>query len=370
MVDSWAQTARGVQEHLDTADLLTRLARWAEAAAGRQVAQAARDAETTGGTGWTVVEEHALRTGQTSFDAKRLARTGRAGLDEPAIRRAQDEGGLSTVSCDAIMSTATRLDDPDHAAQVIETGLRLASHSPPGKVRRAVSLIAARLDPAAFTRNHARAVEDRHVRVTAKPDGMAELRAYGPAVDVQQMMAGVERAARKTAPYDREAGVRRTAAQRGFDCLVDVWKPGEDQTRPRSTREIAAQTHLLVKVDADVLAGLSDQPARLVGSGEPVPADVARQIAGDSTWQAIIEDAGRIVGLGDHVCPPGRIPDPAAWPAETLSCDSYQASPPLKLLLEIRDGGCVTPNVRREALGFRMEVRDLRLGPVVAGSCS
>jgi hypothetical protein len=43
------------------------------------------------------------------------------------------------------------------------------------------------------------------------------------------------------------------------------------------------------------------------------------------------------------------------------------ASPAQKTALLARDGGCVIPGVRREALVDRVEVRDLRLRPVAAG---
>ncbi|MDR1186268.1 MAG: HNH endonuclease, partial [Bifidobacteriaceae bacterium] len=42
--------------------------------------------------------------------------------------------------------------------------------------------------------------------------------------------------------------------------------------------------------------------------------------------------------------PPGALPCPEDWPANTVASDSYQAGAKLRLLLEARDRGCCVPN--------------------------
>jgi hypothetical protein len=345
MAGAWADGARGSQERLAAADLLTRVARWAQSAAARQVAQAACDAAAEDGQDpGSVVEEHALRTQATSHEAKRLAGAGRAGLDYDAVRGAQDDGALRVESAAAIRSAASRLKDPAARARVVGAGLMVAAYATPGRVKTAVDALAARLDPEAFAEGHKEAKDGRHVKVVPRPHGMAELRAYGPAFEVRQVMAGVEEAARKAVVFDREAGVSRTAGQREFDLFAGAWRPPADGAPPRSTREVAAWPHLLVKADLAVLLGLSGEPGVLVGSGEPVPADKVRELARSATWQALVEDFGRVVALGEGVHPPGTVWEPGSWPAEALACGSYKPSGALRLLLEARDRGCVTPN--------------------------
>jgi hypothetical protein len=225
----------------------------------------------------------------------------------------------------------------------VAAGLAVAAYGTPAEVRAAALLAAAKADPEAFGKSHEEAAANRHVRVFSERDGMAVLRAYGPAVEVRRIQAGVEEAARKMGSFDREAGgVGRTAAQREFDALAAAWAP-EVGGEPRSTREVAARSHLLVKVDLAVLLGLSDEPGVLLGSGDPVPAGQVRVLARSATWQALVEDFGRVVALGEGVHGAGVVLDPSMWPAERLACGSYRASPLLRLLLEARDRGCVTP---------------------------
>jgi hypothetical protein len=158
--------------------------------------------------------------------------------------------------------------------------------------------------------------------------------------------------------------------------------------------QLMARPHMLIHVPAATLLGASERPAWL-SDNTPIPADVVRELAKDATWQALVEDAGRVVGLGDRVLapgwvfgpaagsagpipgpvgagtqpgtpgsagttpepvdavsgtagpatgPPGALPRPADWPANTVASDSYQAGAKLRLLLEARDRGCCVPN--------------------------
>ncbi|MDR1118145.1 MAG: HNH endonuclease, partial [Bifidobacteriaceae bacterium] len=130
-----------------------------------------------------------------------------------------------------------------------------------------------------------------------------------------------------------------------FDVFVRVWKrdPGVDGM-PATAGEAAAAPHVLVKIPAETLLGLSEEPGELAATGEPVPADAARRIAECATWQALVEHAGRVVGLGKKIHPPGFLGDPSMWPAEGRGSGSYKAPGWLRLVLEARGGGCSTPN--------------------------
>ncbi|MDR2564610.1 MAG: HNH endonuclease [Bifidobacteriaceae bacterium] len=322
----------------------TRLARIAEARAARSLAQAARVADQAGLAGWAVVEEHALSNAMTRGEARQLAAAGDSGLDHPAFLDAQERGQLTTKACAAIRTAAGRSQNPEVQAQVRAFGLSLAKSFPAGKVRAGAEKLAALLDPAAFANGHEQETAKRGVRLIPRPHGMAELRAYGPAHQLAAVMAGVDAAARKIQSLCRQTGTTCNARQTGFDAFCAIWKPCDDPAdRAKSVNQIMARPHLLVHIDAAALLGAAKTPA-LLGGQTPIPAHIARQIAENATWQALVEDAGRIVGLGHRIHPPGALPDPEDWPANTLANNTYQAPPKLRLLLEARDQGCVVPN--------------------------
>jgi hypothetical protein len=317
----------------------------------------------------------------TGKQAKQAARAGAAGLDLPVVREAQDRGELTVESTDAVVTAARRSDDPEVQQKVVESGVRLAKDQPTGKVKAFAERLVSHLDPAALQKGHAQEVEKRNVKLVPKPYGMAQLTAFGPAVELRTVMDGVEAAARKTAEFDKDLEVSRTPAQRSFDVFCSMWTPCDaPEERAKSVNQLMARPHMLIHVPAGTLLGSSDQPGWL-SDDTPIPADVIRELAKDATWQALVEDAGRLVGLGDRVLQPGLVvhpadwptgafpnttggtatsparmaagsatgtpgalPDPADWPANTIASDSYQAGAKLRLLLEARDRGCVAPN--------------------------
>jgi hypothetical protein len=102
------------------------------------------------------------------------------------------------------------------------------------------------------------------------------------------------------------AAVTTTLGNRRSDALADLFSPSGsfgtgkpfDAVRPR----------LLVVARAESLLGSDEFPAELVGYGT-LPAQAVRDIAVDSTWQAIFCDqaSGRVVAAGSKLLPPGII---------------------------------------------------------------
>ncbi|MDR1119172.1 MAG: hypothetical protein LBL01_07770, partial [Bifidobacteriaceae bacterium] len=131
----WAEAGGGVRDNLGAAELLTRAQRWAESAAARALSRAELDAPLEGQDRRNAAEEHGLRTAQTLFEARRLARAGRAGLGFPEIREAQDAGVFPAASCDAVMSAARRVAAAEARAEVVGFGIRTALLAPPSKLR-------------------------------------------------------------------------------------------------------------------------------------------------------------------------------------------------------------------------------------------
>ncbi|MDR3360942.1 MAG: HNH endonuclease, partial [Bifidobacteriaceae bacterium] len=225
----------------------------------------------------------------------------------------------------------------------VEAGLRFAKSFDWKRVRSAVDQIAARIDPEADNRAAGQERDNRSVRLQPKPHGMAELTAYGPAIDLRLVVASIEAQARAGAARDREAGSSRTQAQREFDLLCRPWlidapvgELGAGFDAPATATELAARPHLLVAVEAGVLAGLSDAPARILGGdGQPLPARDAWVLAAEATWQTVLTEAGRLVAI----CP--DLHEPATWPVHVAVSRGYKPSASLKYAVEVKDQACV-----------------------------
>jgi hypothetical protein len=346
VVDALKLDASGggsVADYLRAAADVTVAARRLEGLEGRLVASAARVREAEGGAGWSAVEEHALGAHLTSFEAQSLARAGRAGLDHPEVREAQEAGDLSNRSCLAIMTAAGRVADAETRKRVVEAGLRFARSYDWKHVRSAADQIAAHIDPAADQRAAGQERDNRSVRLQPRPHGMAELTAYGPAIDLRLVMASIEAQARAEAGRDREAGSSRTQAQREFDMFCRPWlidapvselAAGFDA--PATITELAARPHLLVAVEAEALAGLSDAPAKILGGDQqPLPARDAWVLSAQATWQTVLTEAGRLAAL----CP--DIHEPATWPVHVAVSRGYKLSAGLRYAVEVKDQACV-----------------------------
>ncbi|ROS75319.1 HNH endonuclease signature motif containing protein [Cellulomonas sp. PhB143] len=140
------------------------------------------------------------------------------------------------------------------------------------------------------------------------PDAMARISAYLPAEDAQALYAAVDDLAR-TLPADA-----RSADQRRADALLDqvcgTPDAGTDHRPDSGARRgagVRGRARVLVTVPFTTLAGLDDAPGHIAGYG-PVPADVARQIAADATWQRLLTDPadGRLLDAGSTTYRPAR----------------------------------------------------------------
>jgi hypothetical protein len=209
----------------------------------------------------------------------------------------------------------------------------------PGQVRSRIAHTLATLDPAATAKRHARAVQDRTVRLYPGEDGMATLWALLPADDAVLVLASL----RGQADAAQAPGDARTLPQRLADALVDLhthtWRtprpclctdcPGNTSrppeatadteagpaggsaaaeggcrcggTRPRGAARDRSGPRVRVVVAATTLLGLDDQPGHLAGYG-PVPAELARRLAADptGTWQRLLTDpaTGALLDVG------------------------------------------------------------------------
>ena len=211
----------------------------------------------------------------------------------------------------------------------------------PGQVQSRVAHTVLLADPAATAKRHAKAVQDRTVRLFPEQDGMATLSALLPADDAVLVMQNLRcQADAATVPGDT-----RTQAQRLADAFVDLhvhtWRtprpclctdcPGNTIRQPDPAPEVSDTSptggctcggctcngarprgrksrgrsrsgpRVRVVVAATTLQGLDSQPGDLAGYG-PIPADVARRLAADpdGTWQRLLTDpaTGALLDVG------------------------------------------------------------------------
>jgi hypothetical protein len=92
---------------------------------------------------------------------------------------------------------------------------------------------------------------------------------------------------------DQRPVVRRTADQRRADVVADLfgfmlWN-GLDWLGRRLPDQHRRRPHIEVLTPITTLLGIDDDPCELTGYG-PIPAEMARRIATDSTWRRILTD--------------------------------------------------------------------------------
>ena len=95
-----------------------------------------------------------------------------------------------------------------------------------------------------------------------------------------------------------ELPVRRSKDQRMADALA-ILLLGADQSDP--TRPVKPQVAVQVTIDLPTLLHLREHPGELLGYG-PIPADIARELADDATWQRFVHEpvTGYLLDAGDE----------------------------------------------------------------------
>jgi hypothetical protein len=141
------------------------------------------------------------------------------------------------------------------------------------------------------------------------PDAMAELVATLPADDAAAIRAAVDAAAQR---LRARTGEHRTLDQLRTDALAapfwNALRTGRlDGIEPVPLACAQGEPAAVqVTVPASALFGLSENPGELAGYG-PIPAPLARQLAADGRWRAVLTDAaGVAVGVGSRSYRPSR----------------------------------------------------------------
>jgi hypothetical protein len=272
----------------------------------------------------------------------------------PATRQALLEGRIDLSKARAIAEHTANLTEAERRRTVEERVLRRAGSQTTSELRRSLLQAVAAVDSEAVVKRHARAKAERFLSKHLLPDGMAELTAVLPADDAMVVYTAADALARAADPDDP-----RPIDARRVDALVDLCRPVLSQcvqaagsSTPSTGPQIAGQPgdhafvpagtpscthmqgqavdhaptrperrsrrrrlrrhrrggpHIQVTVAATTLLGLDDLPGELAGYG-PIPAEMARQIAGDpdSTWRRILTDpvSGVLLDYGTTVYRP------------------------------------------------------------------
>ncbi|WP_156148932.1 HNH endonuclease signature motif containing protein [Rhodococcus sp. MEB064] len=191
----------------------------------------------------------------------------------PAVQEAFAAGRLAYAAFRTVCRSLAGV--PNATEALLQRVIAAASRCTPGAVAAAIDRILAEFDAEWHRVVRERAALERAATVRKLPRGEAELILRGPAEKVAGMWRNIAAAAARgvTDPTSLRA--------RLFDA-AHALLTGAVPNEPAN--------HAVIVLDAATAAGLAGEPGHLVGWG-PVPADAARRIAEDATWQALITAA-------------------------------------------------------------------------------
>ncbi|MBM7414560.1 MULTISPECIES: HNH endonuclease signature motif containing protein [Nocardiaceae] len=207
----------------------------------------------------------------------------------PAVQGAFDAGRLAYAAFRTVCRSLARV--PNATEALLQRVIAAASRCTPGAVASAIDRILADFDADWHRVVRERAASERSATVRKRPRDQAELTVRGPAEQVAAVWRAIVSAAHGVCATDP-----RPLSARLFDAAHAVLTGGvvgcecADQDCERRVPVTRPDTTAVIVLDAATAAGLAGEPGHLVGWG-PVPADVARTIAGDATWQALITAA-------------------------------------------------------------------------------
>jgi len=289
----------------------------------------------------------------------------------PVVADALEAGKLDVSKARTVLEEADGAPEASRD-QVAALGVALASTKTPPQLRKALQAAVLALDPAAAAERRRRAVAERRVEFQPLPDSMALITAFLPAADAMAVKTALDALARtagaddprtfdqrradglsaifhaildageaplhpdhlitpaaseESAPEEptsagAASGVNTFPTSHDANCRAadgEALEPtdraeegNEQRSREPLWRRLATtgrqRAHLQVTVAGTTLLGLDDQPGELAGYG-PIPADVARQVATDATWRAVLTDPtlSTVTAVGERSYRPGAV---------------------------------------------------------------
>ncbi|MEN8239499.1 MAG: DUF222 domain-containing protein, partial [Actinomycetota bacterium] len=205
----------------------------------------------------------------------------------PRVWEALLEGLIDRPRARTIVWQTTHLTD-DEARAVVDRIIDRAPELTTGQLVAQIRKLAVAVDPEAATRRQQRAVEDRRVVTEATDACTANLLALdlppGRAAAVSHRINEIARTLH--GPHES-----RTMDQLRADVFLDLLT---------GTKSAGKGATVDIRVELDILAGLSEASGDLAGYG-PVIADIARQVADDqhkATWRYTVVDDGMPIATG------------------------------------------------------------------------
>ncbi|TDX03681.1 HNH endonuclease [Kribbella sp. VKM Ac-2566] len=238
----------------------------------------------------------------------------------PATLRALEEGQLTERAAFTIVRELSVLDDPD-ALRAAETALLgWAGKHPLQKLKQEAQREAARRSPDARSKAHARAMDERSVRIFPNSDGTAELVHTHDALDAGAVMNSLTRAA----AYQRRQGDSRSMDQLRADIALQRLLPRTDTRRGREPGEdavVEVPDDSTAGADATVVIHATGAEVRALIDGEnstggtaehygPIPQESLRKHLTRALARSLLGGAGRSrIGLRLSDEPPAGKPD-------------------------------------------------------------
>ena len=208
-------------------------------------------------------------------------------------------GQLSYAQALVMHSECERL--TDEQAQLAEAAVPGQSvHQTPGQLRRSVRRAAVRVSPLTVADEVGEDYARREVRMYPAGAVMVTIEATLPAPDG----IAIWNALTACALADSPVGDQRTLDHKRADALTSwAFDAADKPGLPTHHRRRRLETH--VAIDLPTLLGLADNPGELDGFG-PIPAQVARCLAADSTWRRLVTDPvdGHLLDYGSTVYSP------------------------------------------------------------------
>lgn len=225
-------------------------------------------------------------------------------------------GEISTAHAHAIAResvSALNRGLPESVIFEIENrAISYAEFHTPSQVGNLVRKVIAERTPREFEEVHQNARELRRVSSFDEPDGMATVIALLPAHEAKTVMNAIEAYILRNPEGDEGKGEEPGLSKdmKRADALAAIARgylaSTLDQVKPHR-RPLTVN----VTIDLPTLLGLAENPGELAGYG-PIPAQVAREIAGDAQWKRFITEpiTGNLLDFGrEHYEPPQALKD-------------------------------------------------------------
>jgi hypothetical protein len=165
---------------------------------------------------------------------------------------------------------------------------------PPGQLRRKLRRILLTIEADAAQVRHEQAAQEAGVTMLPADNGMADLHVHLEAADAMTVWEGLTAAARQL----RDPGQGRSLEYWRGQALLG-WAQAALADPQLTVTQGKRRRTVGVVVDLPTLLHLAEHPGELPGYG-PIPAAVARVLAGDADWQRWVRDPveGHLLDLG------------------------------------------------------------------------